>query len=73
MDPDTDSKPVPSMTLEDLVAAAEMGKALEELAKAHPNHWLDGKFRLWNANGWSPGYFEFEEDFVLFYADYEEQ
>lgn len=61
-----------SITTKDLQAIAKFALALEELAKTEGECYLDGKIRVRNSHGWSPGYFEFEEDWVTFYADYEE-
>ena len=64
-----------TMTLEDMKAVASFGETLEELAKQDSNgdHYLSGDIRIWNKNGWSPGFFRFEDDWIVFHADYKEE
>lgn len=62
-----------TMTLEDMQAVAAYGEALEPIAQFEGKHYLTGEVRIWNNEGWSPGYFTFEDDWVLFHADYKEQ
>lgn len=62
-----------TMTLEDMKAVAEFGESLEELAKQGEGHFLSGDIRIWNTAGWSPGFFRFEDEWIIFHADYKEQ
>jgi hypothetical protein len=63
---------VQCLTFEDTQAIARLHKALSEIDQDQ-GHYLEARVRVWNAHGWSPGYFEFEDDWVNFYPDYQEQ
>lgn len=74
MSKETDPGPKPvvqCMTIEDTQAVAKLHKVLSEIDQ-ESGHYLEAKVRVWNTAGWSPGYFEFEDDWVNFYPDYQE-
>ena len=58
----------------DLAALAKLVDKLRGLdgIDSDDHYYVTGQIRVWNTNGWSPGYFDIDDDFPLFYPDYKE-
>jgi hypothetical protein len=58
-------------TLEAIVKALKAIQVMVEAAEG--NGWyIKGPLGFWHADGWSPGYFSLQEDWVTFVPKYEE-
>jgi len=65
----------PSINTATAQMLAELMPKLEELDNTLGQHgyYLEGKIVIWHGDQWSPGYLTFEDGFLKFVFDYQEQ